>query len=294
VTTPRNPDTAGYSGTPLPRKLGITPGARVALLHAPPHAPGLLEPLPDGVRLLHRARAPLDVAGGLWPPRPAREAVVAWPKKASKVATDLDENIVRDIGLDAGLVDNKICAVDATWSGLRFVVRRVDRNAARMFDDLLAANRGYAESFPAGHLEAAPVRALAVLTCMDARIDVLAALGLALGDAHVLRNAGGRVTPDALRSLLVSTHVLGVRAVAVVHHTECGMAGTTDAELRERVRAASGADPGALEFHVIADPAQALRDDVAAIASYEPLPADLTVAGFRYDVRTGRLTRQVG
>jgi len=135
---------AGYSGTPLVKKLGVKPGYHVALVGAPDDFPALLAPLPEGasVRGDSRGRGPLDViifftpdlstltagfaglvgrlspAGGLW---------VAWPKKASGVRTDLTEDVVRAVGLDAGLVDNKVCAVDETWSGLRFVFRLVDR-----------------------------------------------------------------------------------------------------------------------------------------------------------------------
>lgn len=133
---------SGYSGTPLWRKLGIREGARVALLGAPEGAAALLEPLPDGVRLLRRVAPGLDVAvlftdsaarlerrmpavraamtpaGGLW---------VAWPKRSSGVPTDVTEDVVRDMGLAAGLVDNKVCAIDATWSGLRLVTRLADR-----------------------------------------------------------------------------------------------------------------------------------------------------------------------
>lgn len=133
---------AGYSGTPLPQKLGIKPGARVALVRAPDGFERTLAPLPDGVTLRTQARGTQDVivffatrhaelerrfgalsraiepAGGLW---------IAWPKRTAGVATDLTENRVREIGLANGLVDNKVCAVDDTWSGLRFVYRVRDR-----------------------------------------------------------------------------------------------------------------------------------------------------------------------
>jgi hypothetical protein len=135
---------AGYSGTPLVKKLGIKAGQEVALLNAPPGFADLLGPLPEEVTLHAglRGRRPFDTilfftrdrialeghfprladrltsAGGLW---------IAWPKKASRVPTDLTEDVVRIIGLDVGLVDNKVCAVDDTWSGLRFVFRLVDR-----------------------------------------------------------------------------------------------------------------------------------------------------------------------
>jgi len=133
---------AGYSRTPLPRKLGIKEGQRVALVDAPDHVEELLGELPPGVTLLRTARAPLDVvvwfvierrvlerrlpdmaqrldrAGGLW---------ICWPKKASGVPTDVTENVARDAALALGLVDNKVCALDETWSGLRIVYRLRDR-----------------------------------------------------------------------------------------------------------------------------------------------------------------------
>lgn len=133
---------AGYSGTPLARKLGIRPGSRVALLAAPAGFEATLEPLPRDVALLTRARDRVDVIvgfartrreldqrlgrgvallradGGLW---------IGWPKKSSGVATELDFNAVQRAGLTLGLVDNKVCAIDETWSGLRFVVRKADR-----------------------------------------------------------------------------------------------------------------------------------------------------------------------
>ena len=146
---------------------------------------------------------------------------------------------------------------------------------------LLAAN----ESYAAGHMIAAdarPARRLAVVTCMDARIDAFAALGLRLGDAHVIRNAGGRVTDDVLRSLAVSSHMLGVDTAVVVQHTQCGLAGVTEEELRSR----TGADLG---FLPIDDHAEALRADVELLTTVpflEPLQA---LAGFVYDVETGTI-----
>jgi hypothetical protein len=134
---------AGYSGTPLPRKLGIKPQARLALVGAPPGFDEVLGDLPPGVSVHRRLRGTFDVlvafvrtrselerrlpalkraldqAGGLW---------VAWPKRSSSVATDLGDGTVRDLGLGIGLVDNKVCAIDATWSGLRFVYRLADRS----------------------------------------------------------------------------------------------------------------------------------------------------------------------
>ena len=134
---------AGYSGTPLPRKLGIKPQARLGLIGAPPGFDEVLGDLPPGVSVHRRLRGTFDVlvafvrtrselerrlpalkqaldqAGGLW---------VAWPKRSSGVATDLSDGNVRDVGLGIGLVDNKVCAIDTTWSGLRFVYRVADRS----------------------------------------------------------------------------------------------------------------------------------------------------------------------
>jgi hypothetical protein len=139
-----SPQPAGYSGTPLPRKLGIKPGVRLALIGAPPDFDQTLGELPGAVSVRRRLRGPVDVivlfvrstaeldrrfesakaaldhAGGLW---------IAWPKRSSGIATDLTENVARELGLAAGLVDNKVCAIDEVWSGLRFVYRLRDRPA---------------------------------------------------------------------------------------------------------------------------------------------------------------------
>lgn len=156
-------------------------------------------------------------------------------------------------------------------------------------DDLLAANARYAERFAAGDLSARPARRLVVLTCMDTRLDPNAMLGLQVGDAHVLRNAGGRVTDDVVRSLIVSVEVLGTNAVAVIQHTECGMAKATEDELRALVRERRRADPGSMRFLTIDDHAETIRADVASLRSSPFLPPDLDVRGFLYDVKTGQL-----
>jgi carbonic anhydrase len=160
-------------------------------------------------------------------------------------------------------------------------------------DDLLRANAAFAEGFGGGDLPAPPSRHLAVVTCMDARILPLSVFGLKIGDAHILRNAGGRVTDDVLRSLLVSSHILGTRAIAVVHHTECGMLTKTGAEIREAVREGSGSDPGDIDFHAIADPEGDLRSDVKRISESGLFPHEVDVRGFIYDVRDGRLREVV-
>jgi carbonic anhydrase len=150
---------------------------------------------------------------------------------------------------------------------------------------LLADNRAYA----AGHVnvhDARPDRRIAVITCMDARIDVFAALGLHLGEAHVIRNAGGRVTDDVLRSLALSTHVLGVDTVVVMQHTQCGLAGVTDEQLREQ----TGADLG---FFPIDDHTAALCEDVEQLAATPYLTPVQTIAGFVYDVESGEVAEVV-
>ena len=144
---------------------------------------------------------------------------------------------------------------------------------------LVAANKAYAAA-RANVADPRPSRRLAVITCMDARIDVFAALGLHLGEAHVIRNAGGRVTDDVLRSLALSSHVLGVDTVVVMQHTECGLAGVTDEELRRR----TGANLG---FFPIDDHAAALRQDIGLLTAVPYLEPLQVIAGFVYDVGSG-------
>ena len=146
---------------------------------------------------------------------------------------------------------------------------------------LLAANKGYAAA-RANVADPRPGRHLAVVTCMDARIDVFAVLGLHLGEAHVLRNAGGRVTDDVLRSLALSSQVLGVDTVVVMQHTKCGLTGVSDDELRRL----TGAELG---FFPIDDHAAALREDIAILATKPYLSPLKVIAGFIYDVESGEL-----
>lgn len=146
----------------------------------------------------------------------------------------------------------------------------------------LAANEVYAQSHEPKRVPGAwPTRRLAVITCMDARIDVFAVLGLYLGEAHVLRNAGGRVTDDMLRSLALSVHVLGTDTVVLMQHTKCGLAGVTDAQLHE----ITGAE---MHFLPIDDHTDALRDDIQLIATTPYLEPIRRVAGLVYDIDTGR------
>jgi carbonic anhydrase len=161
-----------------------------------------------------------------------------------------------------------------------------------VLSELLSANEAYAAGFTQGDLPIPPGRRLAVLTCMDARLDPAKFLGLAEGDAHVIRNAGGRASGDALRSLAISNRLLGTQEYVVIHHTDCGMMTFTNDQLRDRLRQELGADAGDVDFLTFADLDDSVREDVAAIRSSPLLPQDITVTGFVYDVRTGRL-RQV-
>ena len=145
---------------------------------------------------------------------------------------------------------------------------------------LLTANEAYAHA-RASAADPRPGRRLAVVTCMDARIDVFAVLGLHLGEALVIRNAGGRVTDDVLRSLALATHVLGVDTVVVMQHTKCGLAGVTDEALREITGAG-------FEFLSIDDHAAALREDIDVLTTKPYLPLQM-IAGFVFDVESGEI-----
>ena len=150
-------------------------------------------------------------------------------------------------------------------------------------DDLLAANQRYvAGGGPEASVDGKPTRRLAVITCMDARIDVFAVLGLHVGEAMVLRNAGGRVTEDVVRSLALATHVLGVDEVVVMQHTGCGLTGVTDEELQEL----TGSDR---EFLAIDDHAAALGRDLDHLIAVPELSGLVGVAGLVYDVATGQV-----
>jgi carbonic anhydrase len=163
-------------------------------------------------------------------------------------------------------------------------------NVTKVLNEVMAANARYADEFgDKAKLPMPPGRRFAILTCMDARLDPAKALGLAEGDAHVIRNAGGRASADALRSLAISQQLLGTREVVVIHHTDCGMQTFTNDELRARLRAELGADAAGIDFLPFGDLEGSVREDVAAIRASPLVPRDVAVTGFVYDVRTGRL-----
>jgi carbonic anhydrase len=155
-------------------------------------------------------------------------------------------------------------------------------------DEFLQANVRYAEQFTKGNLPMPPARHVAVVACMDARLDPARALGLEEGDAHVIRNAGGRAA-DAIRSLVISQQLLGTREVVVIHHTDCGMLTFTDDQLRRQVHDQLGADTG-MPFLSFTNLEQSVRDDLTAIKTSPLLLKDIPVRGFIYDVHTGRLS----
>jgi carbonic anhydrase len=157
------------------------------------------------------------------------------------------------------------------------------------FADVLAANRAYAGSFELEGLPAAAASGLAIVTCMDSRIEPLAMCGLQPGDAKIIRNAGARVTPDVLRTLVLATHALGVTRVMVVAHTKCKMASATQQEVENLIAEQTGIDARSLNFHLIADQRSTLERDAQAIRSWPFLPAGVPVGGFIYDVDTGLL-----
>ncbi len=158
-----------------------------------------------------------------------------------------------------------------------------------MFDDVLSSNRAYADSFALAGLAPLAARGLAVVTCIDSRIEPLTMLGLAPGDAKILRNAGARVTEDVLRSLVLAVNLLGVDRVCVVQHTNCRMNGVSNEALQATIGAAQNADAGDWDFLPFADQESVLGEDVERIRACPLLPSDLIVAGFVYDVDTGRL-----
>jgi carbonic anhydrase len=158
------------------------------------------------------------------------------------------------------------------------------------FEDVLAANAAYARGFSPSGLDGRAARGLAVLTCIDSRIDPLAMLGLEAGDAKIIRNAGARVTDDVLATLVVARYLLGVERLMVIAHTDCRMAAAGDDELRAAIRLAGGPETSDLSFGTSADQAATVRHDVERVRGFERLEA-LQVGGFVYDVATGRLER---
>ena len=178
---------------------------------------------------------------------------------------------------------------------------------SQILDEVLAANATYAQGFDKGHLPMPPGRHFAILTCMDARLDPAKYAGLAEGDAHVIRNAGGRASDDAIRSLVISYKLLGTREWFVIHHTDCGMETFTDEVMRRLLASSlktasvdasgwhdSGEGPGSAEGNyidwlTIADNARSVVEDVTRIRRHPLVPKEIPIYGYVYDVKSGRL-----
>jgi len=156
-------------------------------------------------------------------------------------------------------------------------------------DDLLRNNESYAKSFDKGGLAMPPARRLAVLACMDARLDVHRILGLKEGDAHVIRNAGGVATDDAIRSLVISQRLLGTNEIVLLHHTDCGMLTFKDDDVKSQIEAEVGIRPS-FALEAFPDLEKDVRQSIARIEASPFIPHKSNIRGFVYDVKTGRLS----
>lgn len=159
------------------------------------------------------------------------------------------------------------------------------------FDQILAANEEFAKAFKSSELTGRAAEGLAIVTCMDSRIDPLRVVGMKSGDAKILRNAGARVTEDVLRTLVLATHLLNVSKVLVMPHTDCRMASGTEEEVHEAIRKSSGVDTRSIEIRTVKDQRAALEIDVLRIKSFPFLPKEIEVMGAIYDVKSGKLER---
>ena len=157
------------------------------------------------------------------------------------------------------------------------------------FDDLLEANRAFAADFNLGGFDGKARAGVALVTCMDSRIDPLAMLGLKHGDAKMFRNPGGRVTPQALEALVLGVHLLNVERVLIVPHTKCAMTQHSEATLRDMITESSGVDASWQSFSVVPDQIAGLNSDVRKVRSHPLIPDSVKVGGFIYDVDTGLL-----
>jgi carbonic anhydrase len=164
---------------------------------------------------------------------------------------------------------------------------RADSNAGGEFQRILAENRRYVEAFDRSALTAAPLSGLAILACMDARLDVEEALGLRTGDAHIIRNAGGLATDDAIRSILVSQELLGTDEIIVIGHTRCGLEGRTDEEIRAALAERTGTDV-AIAFGTFEDVRASVAAQVDRLRSH-PWVRPVPIHGLVFDVVTGGL-----
>ncbi len=157
------------------------------------------------------------------------------------------------------------------------------------FADVLAANDEYAASYRGSDLTGRAAQGLAIVTCMDSRIDPLRAVGMKPGDAKILRNAGARVTDDVHRTLILAVYLLGVTRILIMPHTECRMVGSTEGQIHASIRAEYGVDTRSVEFRTTADVDEGLAQDVVRLRASPLLPSAVSVGGAVYDVKSGRL-----
>jgi len=158
------------------------------------------------------------------------------------------------------------------------------------FADLIAANKSYAANFKSSGLSGEAKKGLAIVTCMDSRIDPLHIVGMEAGDTKILRNAGARVTEDVLRTLVLATHLLGVNRVLVMPHTDCRMASGEEHEIHAAIKEKSGIDTRSIEIRTVKDQKKALLADITRVETYPLLASNLKVMGAIFDVATGTLT----
>lgn len=158
------------------------------------------------------------------------------------------------------------------------------------FDHFLSANEAYVALHGTAHLPLKPKTRVAIVTCMDSRLHVAQALGLALGDAHILRNAGGRVTEDMIRSLVISQQQMGTREIVVLHHTDCGAQTFTNEGFARQLRDSLGVEVGDRDFLSFTNVEASVREDMAILRQSPLIPDDVVINGAVYDVDTGRMT----
>ena len=154
-------------------------------------------------------------------------------------------------------------------------------------DEFLQANQDYVKTFDRGDLPMPPARHVAVVACMDARIHPEKVLGIDIGDSHVIRNAGGRASDDAIRSLAISERLLGTTEIVVLHHTDCGMLTFTNEQLADKIQQDLGVDVQGRDFLPFSDLEQSVRDDVNILRESSLIPKDIPISGAIYDVTTG-------
>ena len=158
------------------------------------------------------------------------------------------------------------------------------------FENFLKANQAYVELHGDLHLSIKPKTKVAIVTCMDSRLHVAPALGLALGDAHILRNAGGRVTDDMIRSLVISQQQMGTREIVVLHHTDCGAQTFENGPFQEYLKEELGVDVSDQDFLPFQDIDESVREDMRLLQETPLIPDDVIISGAIYDVDTGRMT----